>query len=96
MLCYICQSVEIRDIQIDIRDKKIRHCSQCEEVIQQNLEDISKKGRRKKPMSTKPKPEDAIAIEDDPFLLDEDFDSDDDYTGLIEDKDFRSELYDQE
>lgn len=47
-------------------------------------------------MSTKPKPEDTITIEDDPFLLDENFDSDDDYTGLIEDKDFRSELYDQE
>lgn len=42
MLCWICNSVEVNEIVLDHRDGKIRHCSQCENVIQENLQSISR------------------------------------------------------
>lgn len=42
MLCHICGIVDIQEIIIDQRDGKIRHCSECQRVIEQNLQDISR------------------------------------------------------
>jgi hypothetical protein len=60
--CYVCGG-PINELIIDGRDKKLKPCSVCLEISQENLDMISKKSRH---------PQNKIL--DEAIILDEDFD----------------------
>lgn len=89
--CYIC-SKSMDSLVLDGRDNKTKPCSVCENVIQENLAMISKKGKLKGDKGISP----AEHMLADPMkmfaILEEDFD-DADYSDLLPQKEEQDDYY---
>lgn len=77
--CYICGNA-INELVIDGRDRKIKPCSVCLEISQENLDMISKKSRH---------PQNKIL--DEAIILDDDFDIDELLEVEIEKRHYRED-----